>query len=225
MGYIVCNPTTEQWVAVPSSGVTSHVHSAIGIIFNPAASPHFHLVRIWQKHCPGVGFEVRAYSSETRGWSDCVSDRLVNVGWGTARSGRIAFVNGMMYFIMWKCINQIVAISREGKPSIIPLPDGNLPLTLFVPQSQGRLHCMSRHLGNSCPMTEGGLSIWVLEDYDAGHWVLKHSVSSSELFGKMCRFSFSVVSIHPDCGVFFIRYCDWNGDRQWKLLSYDMHSK
>jgi hypothetical protein len=141
--YAVCNPATEQWVAVPSSGVTSHVHSAIGIIFNPAASPHFHLVRIWQKHCPGVGFEVRAYSSETRGWSDCVSDRLVNVGWGTARSGRIAFVNGMMYFIMWKCINQIVAISREGKPSIIPLPDGNLPLTLFVPQSQGRLHCIA----------------------------------------------------------------------------------
>ena len=225
--YAVCNPATEQWVAVPSSGVTSHVGGEIYLLFDPAASTHFYLLRIWQKYWPSVGVEVRAYSSETRGWSDRVSDGLVNVGMATASSGRIAFANGMLYFIikdMWKGVSQIAAMGRQGKPRIIPLPDGDFSFTLFVAQSQGRLHCMSRR--NAYPRTESGLSMRVL-DYNAGHWVLKHSVRFSELLGKMCDPSrFTVVSIHPDCDrVFFIRHRNGKGDRQWKLLSYDMRNK
>lgn len=66
------------------------------------------------------------------------------------------------------------------------------------------------------------LSIWVLEDYHTEEWVLKHTVSILQLFGKMsCRFdSYEVVTIHPDHNlVFFVEY----GDR--KLISYDMDTK
>jgi len=80
---------------------------------------------------------------------------------------RIAFVNGMLYFIisdMWKGVDQIVAMGREGKPRIIPLPDGNVPSTPFVAQSQGRLHCMSIHLGNTRPMTKSGFLKTMMQD-------------------------------------------------------------
>jgi hypothetical protein len=41
----------------------------------------------------------------------------------------------MLYFIishMWKGVDQIVAMGREGKPRIIPLPDGNVASTFSV---------------------------------------------------------------------------------------------
>jgi hypothetical protein len=46
----------------------------------------------------------------------------------------------------------------------------------FIGQSQGRLHCISglrkqNVEGNVFQMT--GLSVWILEDYDAEEWVLK----------------------------------------------------
>ena len=63
LGYIVCNPVTEQWVAVPSSGweplypsdESEDSDSETGyncppftyLIFDPAVSSHFHLVQFW----------------------------------------------------------------------------------------------------------------------------------------------------------------------------------
>ncbi|CAN6222526.1 unnamed protein product [Urochloa humidicola] len=63
LGYIMCNPATEQWVAVPSSGrcpwpdteaekdedyfteedVLTH------LVFDPAVSLHFQLIQLWQE--------------------------------------------------------------------------------------------------------------------------------------------------------------------------------
>jgi len=70
----VCNPATEEWVAVPSAGCRSHdpLEGRTELIFDPAVSPHFHLVHICQKHSMGE-IEVRAYSSETRVGSDWAS--------------------------------------------------------------------------------------------------------------------------------------------------------
>jgi hypothetical protein len=39
LGYIVCNPATEEWVSVPSSDWTPY------LIFDPAISPHFQLIQ------------------------------------------------------------------------------------------------------------------------------------------------------------------------------------
>ncbi|XP_022679969.1 uncharacterized protein LOC111256352 [Setaria italica] len=51
LGYIVCNPATEQWVAVPSSGWTPSPlddSACTYLIFDPAVSSHFQLVQFTQ---------------------------------------------------------------------------------------------------------------------------------------------------------------------------------
>ncbi|RLN23568.1 hypothetical protein C2845_PM07G06740 [Panicum miliaceum] len=83
LGYIVCNPATKQWVAVPSSGFKplplldegedtgSDSNNEIGcafiyLIFYPAVSSHFQLVEFISDDYVCME-EVRAYSSETGG--------------------------------------------------------------------------------------------------------------------------------------------------------------
>ena len=57
LGYIVCNPVIEQWVAVPSSGWTPTPPEEINedkwdvctfLIFDPSVSSHFDPVQFWQ---------------------------------------------------------------------------------------------------------------------------------------------------------------------------------
>ncbi|OEL28192.1 hypothetical protein BAE44_0010787 [Dichanthelium oligosanthes] len=75
--YAVCNPATEEWVAVPSAGRPSPgplLEARTDLIFDPAVSPHFHLVHICQKDFLGE-IEVRAYSSEAKVWSDRASQQ------------------------------------------------------------------------------------------------------------------------------------------------------
>ena len=87
---------------------------------------------------------------------------------------------------------------------------------------------MSLDTGDTSDMNE--LFIWVLQDYDTEEWVLKHSVSMFQLFGKMSyRFdSYEVVTIHPDCNlVFFLEYgdCKLMSYGDCKLISDDMDTK
>jgi hypothetical protein len=68
------------------------------------------------------------------------------------------------------------------------------------------------------------LLVWVLEDYDAGEWVLKHDVGFPELFGGrfacQLRVEYSaIVAVHPDGN-----WCSLSGTGMWdrKLVAYDM---
>ncbi|CAN6180751.1 unnamed protein product [Urochloa humidicola] len=214
LGYIVCNPTTEQWVTVPSSGSDplEHESSCTFLIFDPDASSEFKLLQLWHV-MEDTG--VRTYSSESGAWSCRASEWMYLAIRFSAGS---AFVNGMLHFVV-PCNNndkdQIVVIDAEGKTQkIIQMPEDSGFLA-FVGLSQGRLHCIKSHTRE---VTE--LSIWVLEDYDTGEWVLTHTVSTLELFGKTsCKlyFHFAVVAVHPDCNlVFFLQL----GNK--KLISYDM---
>ncbi|XP_039793702.1 uncharacterized protein LOC120659577 [Panicum virgatum] len=81
-GYIVCNPVTEQWVAVPSSGLTppppaegvdeedSENDVRTFLHFDPSISSHFGLVQFWQDEYRENVEGVRTYSSECGLWSD-----------------------------------------------------------------------------------------------------------------------------------------------------------
>ncbi|KAF8732068.1 hypothetical protein HU200_016024 [Digitaria exilis] len=236
--YAVCNPATKQWVAVPGAGCALDPPSKVDtyLAFDPAVSPHFRLVHISQKDFLGE-VEVCVYSSETRVWSDMASQqsrwrdeggwkRWVNGGailnpmWGST------FVNGMLHLVVYHVPDEylIAAVDMEGKTCrIITLPDRNSFLSFFG-QSQGHLHCVGSivELERGC-VKWAGLSIWVLEDYDTGEWILKHKVSFLELFGQMnCmdRFNSTVLTIHPDRNLIFILQ---NSNKQ--LLSYDMDSK
>ncbi|CAN6213365.1 unnamed protein product [Urochloa humidicola] len=81
LGYIVCNPVTEQWVAVPSSGWTPSRRDGDGgfilinrlytyLIFDPAVSPDFQLVQFWQEYNFWGVAGLYTYSSKTGIWRD-----------------------------------------------------------------------------------------------------------------------------------------------------------
>ncbi|CAN6203241.1 unnamed protein product [Urochloa humidicola] len=237
LGYIVCNPATEQWVAVPSSGWTPSDSiseaSCTFLIFDPAVSSHFQLVQFtqdddgvmlqfWRDDDDDEGVtEVRTYSSESGVWSGRTS-KWGAYGWILSYLGS-PFLNGMLHFNVgheYGKEDQIVAVDREvQKCRNIRWPEKRGEI-VFVGQSQGLLHCISAHTKT---IETAELCVWVLEDYDTEEWVLKHSVSFAHLSGKLGRtdvFNFYFVSIHPDCNmVFFVR------SESRKLMSYDMDSK
>ncbi|PUZ68760.1 hypothetical protein GQ55_2G054700 [Panicum hallii var. hallii] len=67
LGYIVCNPTTRQWEAMPactSAAPLTYTYLA----FDPAVSSHFHLVLFQVEDITGQLVSVHAYSSECHTW-------------------------------------------------------------------------------------------------------------------------------------------------------------
>uniref|UniRef100_N1QR01 Uncharacterized protein n=1 Tax=Aegilops tauschii TaxID=37682 RepID=N1QR01_AEGTA len=177
---------------------------------------------------------VHVYSSETGKWTHTQSDwSQIQSGWnkhdleGWRLQGLIpesfccAVLNSMLHFII-SDEGQIAAVDMQGVTrKIIPVPTMAERLHWlgagYVAQSQGRLHYISQAV-------DGRLSIWVLEGYDTQEWVLKHSVSFTELFREKRRTGdtkdYSVVAMHPDGNVVFIVQ-DWNR----KLISYHMDNK
>jgi len=249
LGYIVFNPATEQWAAVPSEHTLADRpirFSHTCFVFNPAVSPYFHLVIISAR---GVSLAtVQFYSSETGVWRHTQIDWAEEVElrrqWNK-RDPQIrgctpcaAIFNSMLYLILTD--NQIFEVDVEGNTKrIIRAPSsvggrvhGCVPL--FIGQSQGRLYCINEeHWADGIPSELSSrvfrrdsddnsnlLSIWVLEDYDTQKWALKHSVSCSRLFGRTGFLGYNVVAIHPDNNNFmFIVY------RKHQLISYGLNSK
>jgi len=181
---------------------------------------------------------VHVYSSETGKWIHRQIDwSQIQSDWGEhdlegwrhqglipCQTSWSAVLNGMLHFKI-KDQNQIAAVDVHGvTQKIIPMPtmaERKRPKSWlgpgYVAQSQGRLHYINQ-------TSDAELFIWVLEDYDAQAWVLKHSVSFMKLFGKKSRTvrknGYSVVAMHPDGNVVFI-VGDWN----IKLISYEMDHK
>ncbi|CAN6335162.1 unnamed protein product [Urochloa humidicola] len=244
LGYIVCNPAIEQWVAVPNSGWKPF--SLMGaeeildfdsyneprsrftyLIFDPAVSSHFRLVEFWM-WTDSVQFveELHTYSSVTEVWTKCCRTDKLGLDKGLVISffAGSGLVNGMLHFSATRVgtgQKLIFAIDGQGrKCRFISGPEKHADVA-FVGQSQGRLHYMTQHRDSNSEKTQ--LSIWVLQDYDAEGWVLKHSVPFLQLFGRMncdVELDYKVVAIHPDCNlIFFVQRWDL------KLKSYDMNSK
>ncbi|PUZ68750.1 hypothetical protein GQ55_2G053800 [Panicum hallii var. hallii] len=131
----------------------------------------------------------------------------------------------MLHFIFYQFRREefeIVAVDGEGKRCrVIRWPEkhrfGN---AAFIGQSQGRLRCISglrkqNVEGNVFQLT--GLSVWILEDYDAEEWVLKHSVSFLRVFGRWSLLfpsEYHVVALHPDRNLVFLVH-----HRDQKLIS------
>ncbi|KAG2632198.1 hypothetical protein PVAP13_2NG069346 [Panicum virgatum] len=193
-GYIVCNPVTEQWVAVPSSGLTppppaegvdeedSENDVRTFLHFDPSISSHFGLVQFWQDEYRENVEGVRTYSSECGLWSDRSSEwrqwqseggRGAWSYYGVIGHGR-AFVNGLLHFLFLQFGLQdyykIVAVDNQGKTCKVicwPNEDQN-PNPAFIGQSQGRLHCIGEPGKRKVEGNDSiytGLSVWVLEDY------------------------------------------------------------
>ncbi|XP_034582877.1 uncharacterized protein [Setaria viridis] len=244
--YLVCNPATARWAAVPPSGwaptTTSQPVARTYLLFDAASSPHaFHLLQFRLDEMDAVR-AVHTYSSAEGAWTDRAGPWRDGGwrDWGRAvapiQPGTGAAVaNGMLHLVVdtdgTTGPNNLVAVDEEGNTRrTIPLPrrevaekDWHSVSYMFLARSQGRLHyvmCVRPPHGRLSEEHPLKLLVWVLEDHDAGEWVLKHTVSFPELFGRIaCQFrvEYSVVAVHPDGNwVFFVRHWDR------KLVAYDM---
>ncbi|WVZ95905.1 hypothetical protein U9M48_041612 [Paspalum notatum var. saurae] len=183
LGYIVSNPATKEWVSVPGSGwspfpygpysdsdeseneedsdsdETSN-YSVTYLIFDPAVSSHFQLVEIWI-YCKSDVESVHTYSSETGEWSVGAS------GWSeydhTISLVGSAFVCVMLHlsFTRYKPDQELlVTVDREGRRCRTMSWPEKRGKVVFVGQSQGLLHYMTKHKDKGREITE--LCIWVL---------------------------------------------------------------
>ncbi|KAL6647575.1 hypothetical protein ACP70R_015012 [Stipagrostis hirtigluma subsp. patula] len=242
--YLVCNPTTEQFASLPGSGWTPGIRGEMVrtyLLFDhtaaAAASP-FHLIQFWVDDMDTVR-AVHTYSSAARAWTHRAAEWLAGgwLDWGRGMAPiqpdtGSAVVHGMLHLVVdtdgTAGPNNLVAVDETGRTRrTIPLPRRDVAekdwYSVFLARSQGRLHhimCVRPGHGRLSKASPLKLLIWVLEDYDAGQWVLNHTVSFPELFGRIaCQFraEYNVVAVHPDGNwVFLVRHWDR------KLVAYDM---
>ncbi|XP_066398716.1 F-box protein At2g23160-like [Miscanthus floridulus] len=229
-------PPLEEGYYDANDGEERFAHTFL--MFDPAVSLHFHLFHIWENRTMVKVETVHSYSSETRAWTDRSSKwkRGEKGGewglWGKAiiqfTYGR-ALVNGLLHFVVSRVRKHeflIVAVDGKGKTCrIIGWHDKHASAeATFIGQSQGHLHCISMNKQSQRSRMHyfTWLSVWVLQDYDTQEWILKHNVSTSQLFGLLsCPIiDFDIVAMHPDHNSIILV----QGSNQ-KLVLYDMDSK
>ncbi|CAL5089015.1 unnamed protein product [Urochloa decumbens] len=234
LGYIVCNPTTKEWAAVPACGSPT-LQTYPYLAFDPAVSLHFNLVQFQVEDYEQEFLSVHAYSSETRTWSDNLIDEQGEEegqfpGWRQVsfylggKSQPCPFVNGFLHLVVWEQGEmKVVAVDVQGKGRrMIPVPqqpDSALWMCYFG-ESQGRLHYMTQEMLGARE-DRFKLSVWALEAYDAQEWVLKGVVNTGEVFGENGgggrNMEFEVVDIHQDRNVVFLTH-----PLEHDLVAYDM---
>ena len=177
--------------------------------FDPALSSHFHVIEYVEddgEYITGVDI----YSSKTRSWSSMESEWSHNAS--LCPGSRSVFLNGIMHSLV--LMNEIVAVDMEGKRwRTIPTPPSEE--FGFIHQAQEFLFYLDVHNNDYYK-----LSIWILEDYDADKWVLKHKVSTLWLFGgKKLRFDqdYKVIAVHLQCNLIFFVF-GWDNT----LMAYEM---
>ncbi|XP_034580681.1 uncharacterized protein [Setaria viridis] len=184
--YVVCNPATEQWVAVPSCGridptrrrSSSIMHTYL--LFDPAMSSHFNVVLFWENPLMTT---VHAYSSETGAWSGEGQEigplelwRYRNAHDRFHIHGRCpgAMVDGMLYLIYdryW-----ILQVDAQGKtqrqitaPGVPQEVDYFSNGVVFIGQSQGRLHCIMEE-GDDDVLVQFSLQLNGVAPYEVHSW-------------------------------------------------------
>ncbi|CAN6217396.1 unnamed protein product [Urochloa humidicola] len=172
--FVVCNPATEQWVEVPSCGrvderrIRSPLVIHAYLLFDPAASSHFHIVLFWKDPVADDGMvttTAQAYSSLTGKWNSeadwSFEDRTAPLEQWRLRhiqnyytyhihcDSPGAMVDGKLYLIYTrKWILEVDAMAKTR--GLIPAPgvvqhdvlDYFSNSVIFVGESQGRLHCI-----------------------------------------------------------------------------------
>jgi hypothetical protein len=225
--YVVCNPTTGEWVALPQpshapapvmldTGTVHTCSAALG--FDPAVSSNFYVFQLVQLYyCKYYAVAVEIYSSETGRWV------LRESGWSEEDcfTGQMTYFRGYLHFCI---VTKVIAsVDTEGQAWRIsrPEPDAIGDYRIAIGHSQGRLLCVCDTLCQNDAM-----SIYVLEDHDSEEWVwtFKQSISKYDLFGPTTtlggEWDYYVAAFHPDSD--FIFFFDWSRER---LISYDMEHR
>ncbi|KAF7100547.1 hypothetical protein CFC21_102047 [Triticum aestivum] len=215
--YVVCNPATEEWVAVPGTDRSSEVRVA-RLGFDPAVSSHFHVLEFAPADDDTHVRPLGIYSSQARVWThrsdwECPID--------IDRYSCSTFFRGVLYLSSYE--DKVVAVEMEGNCRVIRIPtshDSCVAREVYV--SQGQLYFVIS--------SESELSMWALEDSTSTeNWTLKHNVSRLQLFGAgdpSYDLYYDVI-IHPEYKVIFILFTRRISTciSFTKVMSYDMDSR
>ncbi|KAL6641801.1 hypothetical protein ACP70R_019982 [Stipagrostis hirtigluma subsp. patula] len=226
--YVVCNPATGEWVALPPPSHAPGQHgdpagedkrtSVAALGFDPAVSTsHFHVFQLLQeKHRTEYKIEaVEIYSSEThrwglskKSWSD---NELLQFG------GHMTYFNGVLHITVHGCRYKVVAVNTNGEPwrvKHVQSWKSYFHNYNFIGHSQGRLIYMDEEY------PDDSLSIYVLQNHDSDKWTLKHNISTPDLFGPRespWGPNYEILAVHPHCDLIFF----YDRPRE-RLMSYDM---
>ncbi|TVU51201.1 hypothetical protein EJB05_02610, partial [Eragrostis curvula] len=208
--YVVCNPTTEEWVALPqpsyapgmvfysdeATSDTETTSAALG--FDPAVSSHFHVFQLLEQEVMCTLFldAIEIYSSETGKWvlSKTQLDKWIH------STGSMTYFNGFLHFTI--DYDSVASVDTTGQ---------TWKITTIV---------ADREDPASSDSFDDALAIYALED-DGKEWVLKQTVSKLDLFGpdnSQDGWDLDVAGFHPDGDL--IIFCD---HPRLRLLSYDMN--
>ncbi|XP_073361257.1 F-box protein At5g07610 [Aegilops tauschii subsp. strangulata] len=211
--YVVCNPATEKWVVLPSSGKATSEVATARLGFDPALSPHFHVFELveeqepnWHPHIAGVA----VYSSQTGGWV-YKEQRWNKQIRPIDRLSTFVFLDGYLHFQAnaRRLSSHLAVVDTEGETWMSFSVPGGL-VDGFIQRSQGRLHYANFQRGGDSVIR---LVVYVLNDYQSRKWILKHSIEASHIFRGMDAYleggfdwiamDFDWITIHPECNTIF----------------------
>uniref|UniRef100_A0ACD5X6T0 Uncharacterized protein n=1 Tax=Avena sativa TaxID=4498 RepID=A0ACD5X6T0_AVESA len=219
--YVVCNPATGRWIELPPppQPLANRFHSTTRLAFDPAVSSHFHVLQFWQT---SLVMEIYArgvdiFSSQTGAWIHRDGGLLEKIT--LFRSTRSVFFAGMLHLVgrlnpvntdKESALVVLVLVDMEGKAwKTIRLPLGSSFETVGL--SQGCLYYAgstntyfyNNNSKKNRVLSTTKITLWCLENYDSGEWVLKHSASIDEPLDRTWV-DCTVFAIHPDCDTVFL---------------------
>ncbi|XBI08709.1 hypothetical protein VPH35_136400 [Triticum aestivum] len=214
--YVVCNPATEEWVAVPGTDRSREVCDA-RLGFDPAVSSHFHVLEFAPADDDTHVRPLGIYSSEAGVWTHRSDwECPIDINWYSCST----FFRGVLYLTSYE--DKVVAVDMEGSCRVIHIPkshDSCYAREVYV--SQGQLYFVIS--------SDSELSMWALEDSSTENWTLKHNVSHLQLFGaeeSSYGKDYDII-IHPEYKVIFILFTRRIARpiSFTKMMSYDMDSR
>ncbi|XP_047057129.1 uncharacterized protein LOC124663471 [Lolium rigidum] len=195
--YIVCNPATEKWVVLPTSGQATDNVLIARLGFDPTQSLHFHVFELLEDHdswgpSPGLA-GVAVYSSETGGWIHKKErwNQHIMLPYYDRTSADTVFLHNRLYF--------------HG----------------FIQWSQGCVHYANFYGDEDNVVVR--LQVFVLGNDESKGWILKHIVETSYVFGGIdvtLDWDFRWVGIHPQCNSIF-----FTGGWDTSLMCYNMDNQ
>ncbi|CAL4931471.1 unnamed protein product [Urochloa decumbens] len=214
---VVCNPATEEWIVLPPTLVAQPWH-VVRLGFDPAVPSCFY-VFVFVMRSQASGLEI--YSSQTGRWIFRQSE------WGDNTEvdfqiKSVVFFNGTLYSTTPDL--SVLTVDTEGKIwRKIRMPHSSIKPAVkqadaFIAHSQGCLYAMYVDVHD-----DNRLSVWALKEDGEKQWVLKHTASISELFGRQhCgkHELYTLIAAHPDNNMIFL-----TGGPPGELMAYNVDSQ
>ena len=232
---IVCNPATQEWVALPPTQPANDTTHHLVLCFDPLWSQHFYVFRFWKSRSshPGVHpiNEVEIFSSQDFTWHSSLLKSEIGF------HGQSHFSNGMLYVehswdhcVLAMEIDVTDTCTQLPKRRIIQLPGFPVKPELFR-CSGGRVALSSGVLCYAQQEIDGRMMrIWNLEGSSPERWVVKHRLNMMDAFGRdvlirtdregsLC-FDYSILAYDMEREIVIL------GERgTWKFLSFSISTR